>query len=227
VNDQPPPILRDLIASERAAPGATETAQHVISAKLTTTLGIAPAVAAASVKGALAIKLLSIVIGVAGLTTVAVVATRSDAEPVAPTHAFGSATSAEETSATPIQVSEPDVVAAKALDEPRRQLESRRAVPTAPVSAAPDVPQSTLLANASRALYGGDAARALVMLDDDARAHPDGALAEEREALRLSALLALSRTREARALAEKFLAQFPHTVHRAVVDRALSSEQTP
>jgi hypothetical protein len=67
----------------------------------------------------------------------------------------------------------------------------------------------SLLGDAQRALSSGDARRALRLLDTHAERFPRAALSEERDAARVSALCALGRRTEARALADDFLARSP------------------
>jgi hypothetical protein len=59
------------------------------------------------------------------------------------------------------------------------------------------------------ALHAGDAARALGLADQHARAYPNGVLAEERAALRISALCSLGRVREAKDDQARFVAAHP------------------
>jgi hypothetical protein len=90
--------------------------------------------------------------------------------------------------------------------------------PDAPRRAGPSQPE--LLAKAWQAL-AKDPAQALKLVELDARLHARGALVEEREALRIQALVALDRRDEAAALAAKFSARFPRSVHRATVERSV------
>jgi hypothetical protein len=69
--------------------------------------------------------------------------------------------------------------------------------------------ETHLLREADAALRGGDAARALALLDDHARLYPSGVLAEERSVERIFALCKLGRTTEARAHATRFLRAHP------------------
>lgn len=95
------------------------------------------------------------------------------------------------------------------------------------VAAAPPAPapESSLLAQAWSALSRRDAAHALVLVRDGERAYPGGPLTEEREAIRISALSQLHRRDESRAAAARFLSNYPHSIHRPLVQRAI--EEAP
>lgn len=125
--------------------------------------------------------------------------------------------------ARPARASKPVIVA-----PPAQSSEQVVAEPEPqPVPAPRPRTQSQLLADASRALSSGNAERALALVDEDFAAHRDGALAEEREALRVTALIALGRRAAARAAARRLVAAFPHTMHRALVDQALAPGDPP
>lgn len=68
--------------------------------------------------------------------------------------------------------------------------------------------------HAARAALRTDPARALVLTEEHRRRFPRGLLAEERDAIRISALAALGRTEEARREAESFSKDHPDSVHR-------------
>ncbi len=69
-----------------------------------------------------------------------------------------------------------------------------------------------LLRPARAAVARGDFAAALPPIAEHARRFRDGRLAEEREALRVKALVGLGRADEARRAAAAFRAHFPHSV---------------
>jgi len=69
-----------------------------------------------------------------------------------------------------------------------------------------------LLRPARAAVAREDFAAALPPIAEHARRFKDGRLAEEREALRVKALVGLGRTDEARRAAAAFRAHFPHSV---------------
>ena len=79
----------------------------------------------------------------------------------------------------------------------------------------------TLLARAWGALQQGEAGLALALVERDHTAHPESEFAEEREALRIAALLRLHRLAEARASAKVFVARYPNSVHRPRIAPAL------
>jgi hypothetical protein len=123
------------------------------------------------------------------------------------------------------------VVAPLAPPIVERRQRTKHAGPTPPPPPArsteappPSRTQAQLLADASRSLSLGDAAHALELIDEDARIRSDGALVEEREALRISALLALGRAADARDVARRLLAAYPHSIHRRLAERVLAKE---
>jgi hypothetical protein len=91
-----------------------------------------------------------------------------------------------------------------------------------PDSAAPAAPSSPaaaagraelhLLGQARAAVARGDFASSLSAIAEHARRFPNGALVEEREALRVKALAGLGRASEARRAAASFRARFPRSV---------------
>jgi len=74
-----------------------------------------------------------------------------------------------------------------------------------------------LLRGARAALRGGDARRALALLDEHDSRFAGGALAEECAAERVQVLCALGRVEEARALSSRFVAAHPASPHAAAV----------
>jgi hypothetical protein len=62
------------------------------------------------------------------------------------------------------------------------------------------------------ALGRGEAASALTRIDEHARLYPRGALAEEREALAIQALVTLGRSADAKARATRFATYYPKSV---------------
>jgi hypothetical protein len=69
-----------------------------------------------------------------------------------------------------------------------------------------------LLRSAHTASAAHDYANSLVLVGEHARRFPNGALAEQREALRVRSLLGVNRTGEARRAAAAFAARFPRSV---------------
>jgi hypothetical protein len=245
MNDAMPPELRRLIDSEGLAPVATEAARLAVRAKLGTTLGITKAAGV----GFGGLKLITLLLGVIGVSVAVYVVTRSEGAgaermarvehdvvqpPPAPTRA-ARAPDRVAASADPIASAPRAKSIRRELPPPPRPPSSTARVAATEVPATgrmlaePAAPsQASLLARATRAVYDGDAARGLALVDEDSRAHPDGPLAEERDALRLSCLLALDRRDEARTVARQFARRFPRTIHQQLIARALSAtEVTP
>lgn len=79
--------------------------------------------------------------------------------------------------------------------------------------------QSTLLAHAWTALSGGKAAEALDLVELDLRNHQAGPLDEEREALRIRALVELGRLDEARKLVVAFAQRYPTSIQLSLLER--------
>ncbi len=98
---------------------------------------------------------------------------------------------------------------------------SGRASMVATVNPAPETAreEARLLLAARRALALNPAA-ALARTDEHGRRFPDGALREERELVAVRALVALDRLGEARARADRFIAQVPTSIHRPAMIRA-------
>jgi hypothetical protein len=99
--------------------------------------------------------------------------------------------------------------------------------PEAPPPETPEQQQARLaaergiLAEARAALAGGNAQRALVVLEAHRDRHPTGALLEEREALTVIALARGGSKEAAAARAEQFRAQFPASLFADAVADAL------
>ncbi len=85
--------------------------------------------------------------------------------------------------------------------------------------------ETSLLTRARAAVRSGAPGRALRLLDEHRRGYPSGRLAEEREALTVVALVRAGRTELGRRAAQRFLAQHPGSVHRALVESAV--QQNP
>jgi hypothetical protein len=80
-----------------------------------------------------------------------------------------------------------------------------------------------LLVRARRADARGDFPSVLTVLAEHERSHPTGRLSEEREALRVKALVALGRGAEARQVAANFRRQFPRSVLLHKIEDMLAS----
>jgi hypothetical protein len=81
--------------------------------------------------------------------------------------------------------------------------------------------ESRRLNQARAALRVGAAQRALAQLDAMSLDFPSGVLVQERDALRIEALLGLGQRQRASELARAFLEQYPQSPHAAAVQRAL------
>jgi hypothetical protein len=81
--------------------------------------------------------------------------------------------------------------------------------------------ESRRVASARALLRAGDARRTLAELDALAVDFPLGVLVQERDAIRIEALLALGERERARELATRFLARHPQSPHAAAVERAV------
>lgn len=80
-----------------------------------------------------------------------------------------------------------------------------------------------LIEQARTALSRGNGEMAASALERHARTFPRGALEEERESLRVQALVASDRQEEARASGARFHRRFPRSIFAPVVDEALRS----
>lgn len=98
-----------------------------------------------------------------------------------------------------------------------------RTAPTPnPSSGAPDLAAERLLLDRARShLLHGQSAAALASIGEHARRFPRGALSEERDALRVEALVAAARYGDASASAARFHAAYPGSLLTPAVDSAL------
>jgi hypothetical protein len=80
-----------------------------------------------------------------------------------------------------------------------------------------------LLTRARQADVRGDYTDVLAILAEHQRSHPDGRLSEEREVLRVRALVGLGQRNEARRAAARFHRQFPQSVLLQKVDESLTT----
>jgi outer membrane protein assembly factor BamD (BamD/ComL family) len=81
-----------------------------------------------------------------------------------------------------------------------------------------------LLSRARQADSRRDYAEVLSVLSEHERNFPGGRLSEEREVLRVKALVGLGRTEQARRTAARFRRQFPKSVLLHKVDEMLASK---
>jgi len=101
--------------------------------------------------------------------------------------------------------------------------------PSGEVAPAPSPLSPTTLENETRlvragiaALHAGDPAAALAFFDEHARSYPNGALAEERAAERVTALCDLGRDDEASRAAASFMREHPRSPLAARVSAGCS-----
>lgn len=161
---------------------------------------------------------LSVLVGAAAIW----LATRQEPPPAAP---VGFDTPVVQPSVVPTT---PTVASARPLTSVETPPASATVAPThvAPASTVsaqvqqPD--EATLFRNAGTALRSGDPTHALQLVDEQARRFPDGTFAQEREVLRIDALVALNRNDEARDRARAFLAEHPESAHRPRLERMLA-----
>jgi hypothetical protein len=87
------------------------------------------------------------------------------------------------------------------------------------------VDERVLLDRARLQLASDEPARALVFLEQHAQRFGRGALAEEREAMRINVLVLLGRVEEAKAGGEAFATRFPNSIMGASVRAALKAAE--
>lgn len=246
-DDQLPDELAALFAAERTSPAGDPEARAKIHARLAGVVSLLPAKAAAATTGTTAagttatsfgiagkiisIVVLSVGIGVVATTVVKESGTVSSVELPAGVLAPVDAWAPQETLQVVQREPTPDipaaVVAAPARVPPTRVAPTVSARATAPTPVAPPLTEATLLRRAWAALANNDAPLSLALVGEAEQLHPNGALVEERTALRIQVLAKLGSLADARSAAETFITQFPHSVHRTRIERAVSSEESP
>jgi len=108
---------------------------------------------------------------------------------------------------------------------PRRPAKSRPLAASAPASLGDAyAAELRLLRPAQTALGRSSFASALALVDEHQRRFPSGHLAEEREALRVKALLGLDRREEARRAAASFRGRFPQSALLARLEEMLGTD---
>jgi hypothetical protein len=88
---------------------------------------------------------------------------------------------------------------------------ARETLPAEPATPTTLEDETRLVRGGINALHARDAAGALALFDEHARSYPNGVLAEERAAERISALCDLGRLTEASSAAASFLREHPHS----------------
>lgn len=214
----------------------TSRAAATVTAKAATATAVATGVAAPSAAiatGKIA-AVIAVVAAVGGGTT-AVVHYANRTAPTAPvptaitapavTHASPPpavprsplATASPEAKAAPVAPSSTPADVPRAPAPP--SVPSAPAIPSAPpvATAASLDAEIALVRDARAALRGGDAARALALLEEHDRRFPGGALTEDCAAERVYALCAMGQVDAARGAAARFLADHPYSPHAASV----------
>lgn len=85
--------------------------------------------------------------------------------------------------------------------------------------------EQRLLARARAALADGESTLALLYLQRHAVVYPRGKLGEERDAMAVRVLVRLGRLSQARERARAFLAKYPHSIQRPVVEGTLRAAE--
>lgn len=116
-----------------------------------------------------------------------------------------------------------------AASPPGPATPTARRAPSAPVSAAhaPLRDELTLLESAYRALAEGQSGEALARVGELESKHPDGALVEERLAVRALALCAEGRVAEARATRDALAARAPGSIQLGRLATSCAGEPAP
>jgi len=129
--------------------------------------------------------------------------------------------------ASPVSTDGTTLAAPSALDKDSAPSDAPSGVAAFPEATRANSPEDATLLESRRvnqaraALQAGHARSALTQLDAVAAEFPNGVLGQERDALRIEALLGLGERQRARAIAEQFLSRYPHSPHAAAVARAL------
>ena len=223
-------IAADATAAARAASGASGAGASAGAAAATGSLVTAKAIAAGTLIGAACFvagffagkadsaPAAEAVVRPAVVTVVAPAPARAPAAattgggPAPPARqaapAAGPSPSTPPLSATPA-APPPSVVIALAPKPGSRTPAPSPSAATSPARPSGLLEEVALLRDARAALESDDAAQALARLDNLGARHPDGMLREERLAVRVLALCAGGRKAEARAEADRFLAEMP------------------
>jgi hypothetical protein len=227
--EPPPDGLKDLFAAEKSAPVFDSSIHSVMRARLAAIVGKTPlghAVAGSVLGGAgKALAIIAITVA-AGAGTVVAMKHRRPTETAKPSIALQASAPAASTLA-----SLPTTPAASVTAPSVQAAEPMVAKPGHPsqhvASKTPEQSEPDLLASAWTMLSASEPEQALKLADEDAQLHPNGVLGEEREAVRISALVKLHRMDEARSAASRFIQEYPTSVHRDVVEHALSGDESP
>lgn len=201
--DEPiPRELAALLAAERSIPPAPPAAIERVRARLEATLASAPASVGAS---ALSTKLIiSVVLAVVGVTGVIAYLGLHDRAP--------SPAARDDTPEPP-----PSPVDVEPIGEHTAHREPAVAAQgepgTGPTAPRPHRGEREILDEAMRCMSRGSAACALTEVAAHAREYPNGALVEEREAIRVEALELAGDIAAAQERARAFLVRYPTSIH--------------
>jgi hypothetical protein len=222
------PEIDALLDAERRVPDAPADARARVLARVEATLALGGAAtpAAAGLAAALAARPVVAVLAalaVGGLTGAGIYRWTGSAGRAAPV-------------AAPAAIEAPRPAAPATLAEPPAAPAVRPpdAVPAAPrasnrptkrsVQAIDDLEAERIVLQEARAhVAAGHGRAALDAIDRHARQFSDGALAEEREALAVKALLLLAETDAARTRAARFRQRHPRSIYLPAVEQALES----
>ena len=127
---------------------------------------------------------------------------------------------------SPLEAGTPSIEASALPPAPTAPSAATAAPRTPPADAIGDLAKEQELVDTARgALARGRAAEAMVAAERHAARFPNGALAEEREALAVQALALDGRSDEARLRAARFTAKYPRSIFRAAVERAAQNQK--
>ncbi|MCC6877614.1 MAG: hypothetical protein IT378_25120 [Sandaracinaceae bacterium] len=225
-----PPEVRELVAHERPLPALPAADVARMRARLAAALPSggagSPPPPGGGLGGRLAMLALGLVVGAAGgiAGTFAWLDRPSDRQPQDPSeHAHVEAPASEPRATRAAPAPEPSVQRPRAeptsgpIDEPGEpalvEVERRAPPRPRPASAADSLARERRLLDSARtAIAGGHADEGIAVLERHAREFEAGALAEERDALWIRALLELGRVGEARMHAAGFQSAYPDSL---------------
>lgn len=235
-----PEDVRAMLRAEQLGPGAPEGARDMVLDRVFETLALPtppaapppPAPIAAPVLASSALRALVAsvtVVSAIGLT----IAYRSTRERTAPqrtpieqpAHREPAQTTAPDRTArastvAPTPASEPPIVVAPTAPPSTRPATRQRSAEEAPEELAEE---QRLLAEGQRALAARNVDAVLSAVRAHAQRFSRGALAEERDALEIRALLVAQRTDEARARAARFRRRYPDSVFSVEIEQRLGA----
>jgi hypothetical protein len=125
--------------------------------------------------------------------------------------------------AEPAPTPKPAEIASEAADGRQRAAVPSRPAPEASAGDAYAV-ELGLLQRARAAVASGEFSSALAAIAEHQRRFPAGRLGEEREALRIKALVGLGRKEEARQAADRFRQRFPRSVLSTKIEETVRPE---